>query len=365
MRAALLEIAGGPVTMIDDLEVAGPGPGQVTVEVEWCGLCHSDLSMLEGSHPAPMPIVLGHEVGGRIAELGADVTGIAVGDPVVVTPIPPCGRCYHCVRDQASHCVNSASLLTNALPDGSTGLSRGGQSVYRGLGVGGFAQRVLTTETGVVRVPEDVPLEVASVVGCAVQTGLGAVFNTARVRPGDTVAVLGLGGIGMSIVAGARIAGANRIVVSDPQRHRLDLASDFGATDFVDPSSEDVIARVQAVTAGIGVDCAFEAVGSARVVETALAATRNGGTTVLVGAGPIEETIELSPTFFAISGKRLMGCLLGGVNSLRDIPIIFELYRSGRLDLESLITDRRPLAELDRAAEAMKAGEGLRTLLSV
>ena len=365
MKAALLETAGGPVAMVDDLFVDGPGHGQVAVDVEWCGLCHSDLSMLEGTHPAPLPIVLGHEAGGRIAELGAGVTGLAVGDPVVVTPIPPCGRCYHCLRDQASHCVNSVSLLTNAFPDGSTGLSRGGHTVYRGLGVGGFAERVVTSETGVVRVPDDIPLDVASVVGCAVQTGLGAVFNTARVQPGDTVAVLGLGGIGMSVVAGARIAGAARIVVSDPQRHRLDLASDFGATDLIDPTAEDVVALVQAVTGGIGIDCAFEAVGSARVVETALAATRDGGTTVLVGAGPIEETIQLSPTFFAISGKRLMGCLLGGVNSLRDIPIIFDLHRSGRLDLEALVTDRRPLAELDQAAEAMKAGEGLRTLLSI
>ncbi|MFZ2343692.1 MAG: alcohol dehydrogenase catalytic domain-containing protein, partial [Candidatus Microthrix parvicella] len=143
MRAALLETAGEPVTMTDDLEVAGPGPGQVTVDVEWCGLCHSDLSLLTGVHPAPLPIVLGHEAAGRVAELGSGVTRLAVGDAVVLTPIPPCGTCYWCVRDQASHCVNSISLLTNAFPDGSTGLSLHGEVVYRGLGVGGFAQRVL------------------------------------------------------------------------------------------------------------------------------------------------------------------------------------------------------------------------------
>ena len=365
MRAALLKTAGEPVTMTDDLEVAGPGPGQVTVDVEWCGLCHSDLSLLTGVHPAPLPIVLGHEAAGRVAELGSGVTRLAVGDAVVLTPIPPCGTCYWCVRDQASHCVNSISLLTNAFPDGSTGLSLHGEVVYRGLGVGGFAQRVLADQNAVIVVPDDVPLDVAAVIGCAVQTGLGAVFNTARVRPGDTVAVLGLGGVGMSVVAGARIAGASRIVVSDPQPHRLDLASDVGATDLVDPRSADVISTVQRVTNNIGVDCAFEAVGSAAVVETALAATRNGGTTVLVGAGPIDESIQLSPTFFAVSGKRLMGCLLGGVNSLRDVPMIIELHRSGRLDLEALITARRPLQELGEAVADMEAGVGLRTLLAI
>ncbi|MCB1027933.1 MAG: Zn-dependent alcohol dehydrogenase [Microthrixaceae bacterium] len=365
MRAALLESAGAPATMIDDLEVAGPGPGQVTVDVEWCGLCHSDLSLMTGVHPAPLPIVLGHEASGRVAEVGAGVSRLSVGDPVVLTPVPPCGACYWCVRDQAAHCVNSVSLMTHTFVDGSTGLSRGDTTVYRGLGVGGFAQRVLTSETGAIRVPDDIPLEVAGVVGCAVQTGLGAVFNTARVRPGDTVAVLGLGGIGMSVVAGARIAGASRIIVSDPQSHRLDLASDFGATDFVDPTGEELVARVQAVTDNIGVDCAFEAVGSAVVVESAMATTRNGGTTVLVGAGPIEETINLSPTIFAVTGKRLLGCLLGGVNSLRDVPMILELHRTGRLDLEALVTARRPLEQLEEAAADMQAGAGLRTLLSI
>ncbi|MEZ5382785.1 MAG: alcohol dehydrogenase catalytic domain-containing protein [Microthrixaceae bacterium] len=365
MRAAVLEQAGESAVIVDDLDIAEPGPGQVAVDVEWCGLCHSDLSLFTGVHPAPLPIVLGHEAAGRIAHVGPGVASHSVGDPVIITPVPPCGRCYWCVRDQASHCVNSAALLTNTFPDGSTGLSRGGETVYRGLGVGGFAERVVTAETGAVRVPDEVPLEVAAVVGCAVQTGVGAVFNTARVRPGDTVAVMGLGGVGMSIVAGARAAGAARIVVSDPQAHRRDLAAHFGATDAVDPSSDDVVSCVHAATAGIGADHAFEAVGSASIAEAALAATRTGGTTVLVGAGPIDESLQLSPTFFAVSGKRLLGCLLGGANSLRDIPMILNLYRSGRLDLEALVTARRPLTQLDEAAADMTAGVGLRTLLSI
>lgn len=364
MRAALLETAGEPVTMTDDLEVAGPGPGQVTVDVEWCGLCHSDLSLLTGVHPAPLPIVLGHEAAGRVAELGSGVTRLAVGDAVVLTPIPV--RHLLLVRARSGEPLRQLDFVADQrLPRRLYGPLAPWGGCLPGLGRRGFAQRVLADQNAVIVVPDDVPLDVAAVIGCAVQTGLGAVFNTARVRPGDTVAVLGLGGVGMSVVAGARIAGASRIVVSDPQPHRLDLASDVGATDLVDPRSADVISTVQRVTNNIGVDCAFEAVGSAAVVETALAATRNGGTTVLVGAGPIDESIQLSPTFFAVSGKRLMGCLLGGVNSLRDVPMIIELHRSGRLDLEALITARRPLQELGEAVADMEAGVGLRTLLAI
>lgn len=275
MRAAVLEEGGQPLVIHADIDIAAPRAGQVRVRVTHCGVCHSDLSLADGVFPCPTPIVLGHEAAGVVDAVGPEVAGLAAGDHVVLTPLPPCGGCYFCVRGEPGVCVNAAAIQTSTFSDGSTGFSRGGAPVFRGVGLGAFGEYVLTPATGAIKIPADVPLEVACVIGCAVQTGVGAVLNTARVEAGATVLVIGLGGVGMSIVQGARVAGAARIIAADPVAERRAVARRFGATDVLDPMAEDVVARTIELT-GVGADYAFEAVGRASLVEDGLRATRNG-----------------------------------------------------------------------------------------
>jgi Zn-dependent alcohol dehydrogenase len=365
MRAAVLEEPGAPLRIADDIDIADPGPGQVRVRVRHCGVCHSDLSIIDGSFPSPMPIILGHEAAGVVDALGPGVTGLAEGDPVVLTPLPPCGVCYFCVRGEPGVCVNAMTLQTSTFADGTTGLARRGAMVFRGVGLGAFGEYVLVPPTGAVKIPAGVPLEVACVIGCAVQTGVGAVLNTARVEEGASVLVMGLGGVGLAIVQGARLAGASRIIAVDPVTTRRDAARRFGATDLVDPTREDVVERVHALT-GLGADYAFEAAGRASLVQVGLQATRPGGTTVAVGAAPVGEAITIAPAaLFTISEKKLLGCALGSSNSVRDIPRLLALWQAGRLDLEGLVTARRPLADINVALDDLKAGRGIRTTLSL
>ncbi len=364
MKAALLESHGSPL-VIGDIEIREPSHGEVKVAVQHCGCCHSDLSIIEGSFPAPLPIVLGHEASGVVEAVGPGVDNLAEGDHVVLTPCPPCGQCYWCVRGESSTCVNSNAIISNQFPDGSTGLSRGDETVYRGVGMGAFAEYVLTQATGAVKIPKEVPLDVACVVGCAVQTGVGAVLNTARVEEGATVLVMGLGGIGLSVVQGARLAGAARIIASDPVAQRREAASSLGATDLIDPSQEDVALQARELTE-VGVDYAFEAAGIGQLVSTGVTATRNGGTIVCVGAPPISEDIHIAPaSLFTVSEKKLLGCLLGSCNSLHEIPRLIALYQAGRLDLDALITARRPLTEINEAMEDLAASRGIRTVLDI
>mgnify|MGYP001545080464 CR=1 FL=1 len=364
MRAALLTEQLQPLELVDDLEVGDPGPGQVRVEVHHCGLCHSDLSFMNGMVPSPVPIVLGHEASGLVTAVGSGVTSVAEGERVMLTPVPSCGACYWCVRDEHSLCVNGASFITQTFLDGSTGFSRNGETVYRGLNVGAFARETLALERAVVPLPDDVDLGVVTVIGCAVQTGVGAALNSAEVGPGDTVLVMGLGGIGISIVQGARIAGATRIIVSDPVAERREGAAHFGATDAIDPTVDDVVSEARRLTGDIGVDHAFDAVGSTALVAAGFSATRNGGTTVAVGAGPIDQMLDgINGADLMFSQKQIKGCLLGGVNSRREIPRLLELYRTGQLDLDAMVTAHRPIDEVNLAADDMAAGVGLRTVL--
>ena len=364
MRAAIVIEAGKPLELVSDLELRAPRAGEVRVRVHHCGLCHSDLTVRDMG--GMLPVVCGHEAAGVVEELGAGVTGLAPGDKVVLTPCPPCGTCYWCVRGEASLCERSAGVMTASFPDGSTGLSRRGQTVYRGLNVAAFAESTVVHATGAIKVPADTPLDVACVIGCAVQTGVGAVLNTAKVEEGATVLVMGLGGIGLSVVQGARLANAARIIASDPVAQRRETAKALGATDLLDPAHDDVVAAARELTGGIGVDYAFETAGVAALVNTGFFAARNGGAIVCVGAPPVDQAVSIAPaSLFVISGKRLLGCLLGSCNSIRDIPRLLALWRAGRLDLESMITARRPLAEINQAMDDLAAARGIRTVLSL
>jgi len=367
MRAAVFEEMGAPLAFYDDVEIGRPNSEEVLVEVSHCGVCQSDLSMVDGHFPAPLPVVLGHEAAGVVAEVGPGVTSVSVGDHVVLTPCAPCGRCPWCVRGQWSLCANSDGLITGTHPDGTTRLSRQGTLIHRGLAMAAFAEKVIVHQNGAVRVPDDVALDVACVIGCAVQTGVGAVVNAAGVDEGDTVLVMGLGGVGLSVVQGARLAGASRIIVSDPVAERRERALALGATDALDPTESDVVAAAHDLTeGGIGVDWAFDAAGRSALVAAGLDATRKGGTTVMVGVPALDDPLNYPlPAAIAFGGKRLIGTLLGDCNSLRDIPRLVSLAQTGQLDLAALITQRRPLADINLAMDDLRSSTGVRTILEI
>jgi S-(hydroxymethyl)glutathione dehydrogenase/alcohol dehydrogenase len=366
MRTALLEAGQSPLRLVDDVVTLDPGPGQVVVRVHYCGICHSDVTIIDSENPAPLPVVLGHEAAGVVEAVGAGVRSVAPGDHVVSVAMAPCGRCYFCVRGEHTICIEARTFMTGLFPDGTPALRRNGATVYRGLGVGGFSQYSLTTENGVVKVDADVPLDLAAVVGCAVQTGVGAVLNAAKVEAGATVLVMGLGGIGISVVQGARIAGASKIIASDPNGARRDAALHFGATQVIDPTHTDVIGACYAATNGIGVDYAFDAAGHHKLVEAGLFATRYGGTTVMVGAPAADQNLTISPAVLAVvTEKKLVGTLYGTGNPAQNIPALLSLWRRGTLDLESMVSFRRPLDEINEGLDDLRAGRGIRTIIDL
>lgn len=362
MRAAILNAANTPIELADDVELADIGPGQVRVRVAACGVCHSDVSLANGTFPLFGPTVPGHEAAGEVIQVAEGVDSVSVGDHVVLSPNPACGRCRGCRRGRPGTCERTSGLMTSTFADGSTKLSRGGQTIFRGLGLGGWAEEVIVEAEGAIRIPGDVPLDVACVIGCAVQTGVGAAINTATILPGDSVLIIGAGGIGVSIAAGASIAGASRVIVSDPSESRREQAMAFGATDVVDPTATNVVSAVNELVPG-GVDAAFDAVGSAELLQTCVDSTCSGGETVIVGAASLEENLAVNPVTMMFTEKSVKGCLLGSCNSVRDIPRLVELWRSGKLPLDDMVTARRPLAEVNEAVADAEAGKGLRTVL--
>jgi len=366
MKAAVFEEVGKPIRIYDDVEIIDPRPGEVRVRVKFCSICHSDLSIVDGSLPNVGQIILGHEAAGVVDAVGEGVTRLQVGDHVVLTPVPPCGTCYFCIRGETTLCATNIGLYTSALGDGNTGLSRNGEVIYRGVGVGAFAEQVITQVNGAVKISPDVPLDLACLMGCGLQTGIGAVLNTAKVEAGATVVIMGLGGVGIAAVQGARLAGAAVILASDPVAERRELARQFGATHVIDPLNEDLPARCLELTGNIGMDYAFETAGLAKLVETCIAVTRAGGTTIAVGAASLDQGIQINPfTLFSSMEKKLCGCLLGSCNSLLEIPRMISLYKSQQLKLEEMVTRRRPLEEINEAFEDLKSGKGIRTVLAL
>lgn len=367
MKAAVLSAQGEPIRIHHDVECAEPGAGEVKVQVKYCSLCQSDASVKNGvMGPLAAPIILGHEAAGIVHSVGPGVNHLQPGDRVALTPVAPCGTCYHCQRKEHSLCANSACLHTNTLPDGSTGFSRNGETVLRGLGVGGLAEYTIALATGAIKLPDDIPLDLACLISCAIQTGAGAVFNTVGVKEGDTVVVLGLGGVGIAAVQGARIAGASLIIASDPVAQRRELASQLGASRVVDPGAEDLASVCSELTAGIGIDHAFETAGQGALIEQAVNLVRAGGHVACVGSPGFEQDATLkNVVLFQALGKHLHGCLLGSCNSLYDVPRMAKLWEGGQLDLEAMVSRRRPLEEVNEAFADLENGVGIRTVLSI
>lgn len=366
MRAAVLEATDKPITVRDDVEIIDPRIGEIRVAIKYCGLCHSDFSFVNGSNPLPGPIILGHEAAGIVDAVGPGVTAVAVGDRVVMTPIASCGRCYYCQRGEPSHCNHADSMMMSSLADGSTGLSIGDEVVWRGCGLGGLAEYAIAPAEAAVKVADDVPLEVACVIGCAMQTGVGAALNTADVEAGATALVMGLGGIGIATIQGLRLASARMIIAADPVAERREAALAFGATHVLDPTAADLTAECMTLTDGIGVDYAFECAGKASLITDGINASRRGGTTVCVGAPPLEESLHYdNAVMFTAMGKKICGCLLGSSHAHHDISRMIGLWQAGQLDLEGMITARRPLSEVNEGFADMAAGRGIRTVISI
>lgn len=357
VRAAVVHEVGGPF-VIEDIELAPTGPHDVRVKMAASGVCHSDLSVQKGTIPFMFPTVLGHEGAGVVLDVGEEVTRVVPGDHVVLTWMPACRRCFWCLRGQAMLCeVGLTESLSGAYA------SVRGTPLVRGLGTATFGEETLVPEGEVVRIDPSVPFELAALVGCALSTGVGAVWNTARVPPGSTVAVVGCGGVGLSVIQGARLAGATTIVAIDQVPSKLDLAKSMGATAVVDSSSEDAVAAVRAHTAGRGADFGFEVVGRAETIRLAFSVVRRGGTAVLVGAGSPGDQVSFSAFELFVDAKTVIGCVYGSTDADRDFPVLVDLVRQGAIDAEGLVTRRIGLDDVNDAFRAMEAGEVARSVI--
>jgi alcohol dehydrogenase len=347
---------------LHDLELAPPGPGELLVEVEAAGLCHSDLSVVDGNRPRPTPMVLGHEAAGTIVDVGPGGSDLAVGTKVVLVFVPRCGVCRECSRGRPALCEPAAAANTagELLGGGRRWGELDGRTVHHHLGVSAFAEQVVVDRGSVVPIPDDVPAATAALFGCALLTGAGAVLNTAGVRPGESVAVFGLGGVGLAAVLAAVVAGAEPIVVVDPVAAKRELARSLGATHAIDV--EAAPDQVRELTGG-GVDHAIEAVGSAAVLGAAWAATARGGTTVAVGLPHPSQRLEVPAVQLVGEARTLVGSYLGGSVPAVDLPRLLALWRAGRLPVERLHTDTRPLWEINVALDQLADGIGVRQVL--
>ncbi len=359
-RAAVLEAAGRPLS-VETLEVQDPGPGEVLVRLRASGVCHSDLHVLEGEWPMPMPLVLGHEGAGTVEAVGDGVRDVAPGDHVVLSWFAPCRRCRACASGRAWACTQTTSGDC-VLPDGTTRLRRGEEPVFPYLALGTFAERTVVPESGAVRIPAGVPFEIAALIGCAVTTGVGAVMNNARVPPGASAVVIGCGGVGLAVVMGLALAGAHPIIATDLSDERLERARELGASHVLRPDRDGVPAAVAALTGG-GADYVFEAIGSVATVEQVPDLLAPGGTGVLVGLTAAGERASIDVLSFAETGKTLIGSNYGGAVPSVDFPRMAELYLAGRLPLDRLVSDRIDLDGLDEAFGAMRRRERMRSVV--
>ncbi|MEU1077212.1 MULTISPECIES: Zn-dependent alcohol dehydrogenase [unclassified Streptomyces] len=356
VRAAVLPSIGSPLE-VTEIELPEPGPGQVRVRLAAAGVCHSDLSLSNGTMRVPVPAVLGHEGAGTVVSVGEGVTSVAPGDGVVLNWAPSCGTCHPCSLGEVWLCVNA---LTGA--GAVYARTAAGTDLHPGLNVAAFAEETVVAENCLLPLPEGIPLTEAALLGCAVLTGYGAVHHSARVREGETVAVYGVGGVGLATLQSARIAGAARIVAVDVSPAKEELARRAGATDFV-VASETTAKDVRKLTGGHGVDVAVECVGRAVTIRTAWESTRRGGRTTVVGIGGKDQQVTFNALEIFHWGRTLSGCVYGDSDPARDLPVLAEHVRAGRLDLGAMVSERIGLDGIPAAFENMLAGKGGRALV--
>ncbi|MBT2900334.1 MULTISPECIES: Zn-dependent alcohol dehydrogenase [unclassified Streptomyces] len=358
MRAAVLhEIGQEKLEVLDDVEAVGFGPGKVKLRIRATGLCHSDVSAMSGVLPQPAPFIPGHEGAGEVVDVGDGVTGLSAGDRVLVCWLPACGDCPSCKRGQTQLCL--AGFMNAGTPN----FKRPGGDVFGFAGTGTFTEEVVVGAGCAVPIPDDVPFEIAALIGCGVTTGLGAAINTAKVEAGSSVAVIGCGGVGISTIQGARVQGAAQIIAVDPVASRREAALRFGATEAVAP--DGLADAKQRITGGEGFDYVFEVVGKSATARTAYENTRRGGTLCVVGAGAMDDNFQVNMFELFFDEKRILPSMYGGGDVLRSYERAIALWRAGRIDLESMITHRVRLDGVNDALDQMRTGESLRTCIEL
>jgi S-(hydroxymethyl)glutathione dehydrogenase/alcohol dehydrogenase len=355
-QAAVFREVGGPVS-VESIELRAPGPGEVLVRIAAASLCHSDLSLATGVLNQQMPVVLGHEAAGTVAELGPGVTGFTVGDPVLLLWNPPCRECWFCTHGDPHLCEHASDRA--AAPYGWDGA---GTPLYPGLSTAAFAQHTVVGVHQCYPLPADIPLDLAALLGCAVTTGMGAVLTTAGVRPGESVVVVGLGGVGLSAVVGAKVAGAGPIVAVDRIPEKLELARTFGATDPV-AAGPEVRDAVRALTGGRGADHVFDCVGLAATVKDSWKLARRGGALTIVGIGRRDDLMQFSPLELFAFARRILPCVNGSLDADRDLPGYFDHVRSGELDLRAMVSREVGLAGIADGFTDLAAGTVARVLV--
>jgi S-(hydroxymethyl)glutathione dehydrogenase/alcohol dehydrogenase len=363
MKAAVCYERNEPVR-VEEVDLDPPRAGEVRVRLAASGVCHSDLSFVQGILRGKMPCVLGHEGAGVLEEVGEGVDRLAPGDKVVLSWVTPCGRCFYCRIGKRHLCeVGEQINKTNRMPDGTTRVHRAGLDLNVFSALGTMAEQAVVPAAAAVKLPKDAPLDKCALLGCAVTTGVGAVLNTAKVEAGSWVAVFGAGGVGLNAIQGARLAGAERIIAVEAQPKKLDLARALGATDVVDATKAEPVAAIRELSAGRGVDYCFEAIGRRETIEQAFASVRKAGTCVVIGLGSIKESISLNIFMLPLLEKRLMGSWYGSADVHTDIPRLFAWYREGRLKLDELVSRTYGLNEINEAFAAMTAGAPARGVI--
>ncbi|MBI2964366.1 MAG: Zn-dependent alcohol dehydrogenase [Deltaproteobacteria bacterium] len=345
---------------IDSVKLKAPREDEVVVKVVASGVCHSDLSVVKMVLPIPPPLVLGHEGAGIVEEVGSAVQNVRPGDHVVMSWVENCGRCLYCTAGDSHLCDTG---VRNAMAGKEAVFEKDGVDIARMAGVASFAERTIVRATACVKIAEEIPLDRACLVGCAVMTGVGAAVNTAKVRPGETVAVFGCGGVGLNVVQGAALCGASRIIAVDLADAKLELAREFGATDLVNGKETDAVDAVKSLTGGRGVDYAFEVIGVPAVIQQAFATLKRGGKAVIVGVPRMGEEVGFQGWSFPLEGKSIIGSLYGSASVHRDMPRLLELYQQKRLKLDELISRRIPLEAVNDAFAAMEKGEVARSVI--
>lgn len=360
IQAALVTAVRQPI-QVETLELDAPRAGEVLVRVAACGVCHSDYHLISGATRHPLPVVPGHEGAGVVEAVGEGVSHIRPGDHVVLNWAPSCGRCFYCLRGRPNLCDTFVGpLWDGVMLDGTSRLKHRGQVVYHFSGLAAFAEHTVVPQESCVVIRPDVPLEVASLVGCAVTTGVGAVLYTAQVKPGERVAVLGCGGVGLSILLGAQLAGAQQIIAVDRSAAKLSYARSLGATDTVKADDGDVVETVRRLTDGRGADVAFEAVGISRLQTQCVDMTRPGGKAVLVGLTAMGSETVISAATLVRQEKSLLGSYYGTAHTARDFPLILDLYVAGKLNLGALVSQTYRLGNINEAFAAMLEGDTAR-----
>jgi len=366
MKAAVLYEQGKPL-VVEDLAIDDPGDDEILIRLEAVGVCHSDLHFIKGDMPVPTPVVMGHEGCGIVEKVGPGVKNISEGDKVVTMVSFSCGNCRYCAEGRPTRCTENMNIMMMAeLPFfGGKRLKKGDQEIGQIFGLGSFAEKCVVHERSAVKIRNDAPSEVVCLLGCGVSTGLGAAVNTAGVRPGDSVAVFGCGGVGLSALMGAKMAGAGTIIAVDPAQNSLDMAKELGADHLINPNEEEnVPTKIKDFTDGLGVDHAIECAGLAPVMEQAFASIHNGGKCVVVGMASMLSMTTFAPFEFLL-GKTITGTVQGDIVAPIDIPRYVDMFLKGNLPIDKLISRSYSLDQINEAFEALEKKEILRSVIKL